>query len=131
MHHYSVDFVLSNRIALADYYPYEEYQAATCRSAAFYAPNIFKQVLYYSNSNETLLKDIVSQEGPVVVLVRVQNGFLAYKSGIMGFECGTGCNGLNHAVVVVGKLKGFFNDCVLVQSSILGYDSVYGYWIVR
>lgn len=104
---YTVDYILSNRITLADYYPYVEKQAATCRSVDYFAPNITKQAFYYPHANETLLKKIVSRDGPAVVVISVNEAFVAYKSGIMNTGFQSGCNGLKHAVVVVGQLKSF------------------------
>lgn len=49
----------------------------------------------------------MSYEGPVVVLVNVEEAFLAYKSGILNQKCRRDCSDLNHAVVVVGELKNF------------------------
>lgn len=90
---------------LASSYPYTAVQG-TCQSKPFVAPKLATQVNKYSlNGNETLLKNIVSQDGPVVVTIYASNLFMKYASGrFYDSSCPTGC-ALNHAVVVVGELR--------------------------
>lgn len=109
--------ILSSGMPLGTTYPYKGVQA-TCSSAAsvFVSPKLPTQVNSYNlNGNEVQLKNIVSQDGPVVVAIYATDLFLAYTSGrFSDSTCPTDCS-VNHAVVVVGY----------------GTDSSGDYWLVR
>lgn len=88
-------------------YPYTGVQKA-CKSPLppSVTPKLGNHIFEYDpKKDETLLKDIVSAEGPVVIAIYVTDNFVQYKSGVFyDGNCPTN-NAVNHAVVVVGKLK--------------------------
>lgn len=94
---------------LASNYAYTGVQA-TCKSTvATVTPKLPTQVNSYNlGGNEVLLKNIVSQEGPVVVAIYATKNLMKYTTGVF-YDATCPTNGaVNHAVVVVGKLECFF-----------------------
>lgn len=128
--------ILKTGMPLGDDYPYTGVQAG-CKSPlpAFIAPKLEKKLNRHKlKGDEELLKNIISQEGPVAVAVWVSDPFDHYESGIF-FDpnCPGNCE-VNHAMVVVGELKVFQNSCLRLSTNFfLGYGSESGqdYWLVR
>lgn len=94
-------------VASSDY-PYTAVQS-DCQSdlPPLIAPNLATSAVEYDlNGNEAILKAVLCQNGPVVVVMMASPVFLTYKSGIFydsAANCPSGCNKVNHALLLVGK----------------------------
>lgn len=74
-----------------------------CRSVSKIAMNIRAIVQDYANGDEEMMKEIVANNGPIVVAFHATSYFQLYSSGIFyDPTCNTRCVIANHAIVIVG-----------------------------
>lgn len=101
------DYILDNGVTLNSSYPYtsvkESCQPLTTDKTL---PKLAKNsVLYNLNGDENNLKNILAQEGPIVVVMNATPLFMKYKSGVFSDpSCPNNCR-VNHAVLLIGELK--------------------------
>lgn len=74
-----------------------------CRSTSKIAVNIKAVVQDYTAGNENSLKEIVANNGPIVVAFHATLYFQLYSGGIFYDPvCDNRCTLANHAIVIVG-----------------------------
>lgn len=101
------DYILDNGAALNTSYPYTSVKES-CRPLTTdqTLPKIAgKAVLYNLNGDENSLKNILAQEGPIVVVMNATPLFMKYKSGVFSdSSCSNNCK-VNHAVLLIGQSR--------------------------
>lgn len=117
MHVLLPDYIVANGIPFGSSYCYSGVQNSCALTTPFFVFPRFgsKTVQYKLNGNETQLQQILSQQGPVTVVMYASTMFMGYKSGIFyDNACPTGCNNYNHAVLLIGWFIKFMT-CTLLN----------------
>lgn len=111
---YALEYVRDNGITDEEEYPYVQYDRTCDYNPADKVGSISEVYNVPTRGNETWMKDIVGNVGPVSILICADDALLNYNGGFFDYkDC---CTGTNHAVLITGY----------------GTDPKYGdYWIMK
>lgn len=132
------DYILDNGAILNSSYPYTSVKES-CRPLKKdqTLPRIAeKAVLYNLNGDEKSLKNIMAQEGPIVVVMNATPLFMKYKSGVFSdTSCANNCR-VNHAVLLIGELiihfvRKTFNCTIYLAGYGVDAETGLPYWLLR
>ena len=105
----TLEFAQPTGLPLNSTYPYISANGTCVAMTAVLPKPIYTRSIQYSLAgNEVYLKNILAQDGPVVVSIYMTNLFQLYKSGIFQDTIPAGgCSIHNHSVLLVGKIRNF------------------------
>ncbi|CAO1411297.1 unnamed protein product [Diamesa serratosioi] len=116
----ALEYMKANGISTLNNYKYTKVKGVCNTAAISIVPKITTATILQLNGNETLLRDIVFQKGPVAVSMHAAEMFFKYSTGVFNnVTCIN--NASNHAMLVVGYgsqlVNGVSMDYWLVKNS--------------